>query len=310
MNYELKEVSFPSKDGIHTIYGEIYIPKEKEPRGIVQLAHGMIDHVGRYEDLANYLTGEGYIFAGHNHLGHGKSVSKNEDFGFFAEKNGVELVLGDMFLMNRILREKYPTLPLVVMGHSMGSFITRLYAVKYPHSMNAVIIHGTGGPNPRLGMGKALASLIKGIRGPRHRSALIHKLAFGSYNSKFPKSEGKHAWLTRDIQRVADRDEDKFTNFKFTVSGFIDLFTMLGESNSESWYKNYPKDIPTLIISGDMDPVGDYGKGPDRIYKEMLVSGCEKVSLKMYKGARHELFNETNREEVFLDLVKWIASVI
>jgi alpha-beta hydrolase superfamily lysophospholipase len=196
------------------------------------------------------------------------------------------------------------------MGHSMGSFITRLYTAKYPNSMNAVIIHGTGGPNPLLGMGKALASVIKSVKGPRHRSSLIEKLAFGSYNSKFPKSEGKHAWLTRDVQRVAGRDDDKFTNFKFTVSGFIDLFTMLGECNSEKWYKEYPKDVSTLIISGDMDPVGNYGKGPDYVYKQMLVSGCEKVILKMYKGARHELFNETNREEVYSDLLKWIKSVI
>lgn len=309
MNYELKEISFPSKDGMHTIYGEIYVPTKKEPKGIIQLAHGMIDYVGRYAGLADYLAENGYIFAGHNHLGHGKSAGKSEDFGFFAEKDGVELVIGDMFTMNRLLRERYPSLPLVVMGHSMGSFITRLYAVKYPNSMNAVIIHGTGGPNPLLGIGKALASVIKSIRGPRHRSSLIDSLAFGSYNSKFPKSEGKNAWLTRDVKSVEGRSEDSYTNFKFTVSGFLDLFKMLGLSNSEKWYSEYPKEIPTLIISGDMDPVGNYGKGPDYVYKHLLMAGCERVVIKMYEGARHELFNETNKEEVFSDLVKWIGSV-
>ncbi len=310
MNYDFSEITFPSKDGIHTIYAEIYTPKNSPVKGIIQLAHGMIDYVGRYEELAEYLTGAGYIFAGNHHLGHGKSVVKSDDFGFFAENDGVDAVIGDMYTMNRYLRETYPQLPLVVMGHSMGSFITRLYAVAHPHSMSGVIIHGTGGPNPALPAGRALTSILKKVKGPRHRSPFIENLAFGSYNSKFPKSEGKNAWLTRDIERVSGRDDDKFTNFKFTLSGYSDLFYMLGKCNSKEWYENYPKQIPTLIISGDADPVGNYGKGPYYVYKHLLVSGCEKVDIKIYEGARHELFNETNREEVYADLVSWINGAV
>lgn len=310
MNYNFSEITFPSKDGIHTVYAELYTPKLRSAKGIVQLAHGMIDYVGRYEKLADYLTGEGYIFAGHHHLGHGKTVSSAEDFGIFAEKDGVDFLIADMHTMNKYLRESFPTLPLIVMGHSMGSFIARLYAQAHPHSMRGVIIHGTGGPNPLLPVGKALASLISKIKGPRHRSTLITRLAFGNYNSKFPKSDGINAWLTRDVEKVAGRADDKFTNFFFTVSGYSDLFDMIKKSNSQSWFSEYPKELPTLIVSGDMDPVGNYGKGPDYVYKHLLIAGCKKVDMKMYEGARHELFNETNSEEVFADLVSWIESII
>ena len=306
-NYIFKEISFPSKDGVHTIYAEIYIPK-MTPVGVVQLSHGMIDYVGRYKELADFLTQNGYVFAGHHHLGHGKSAG--EDFGIFSEGgDGVQLLLRDMHQMNKYLRNEFPNLPLVLMGHSMGSFVARLYVLKYPHTVKGVIIHGTGGPNPLLPFGKMLTSLIKGINGERHISPLIEKLTFGKYNRRFPKEEGEGAWLTRETELVADRNADPFTSFKFTVSGYSDLLKMVSWSNSKKWFSEYPKDMPTLIISGDMDPVGDYGKGPNYVYKQLKLEGCTYVKLKLYENARHELFNETNRQEVFSYILSWLGSV-
>lgn len=306
VNYNLSEISFPSSDGIHTVYALVYTPKHKSSKGIVQLAHGMIDHVQRYEELADYLTGEGYIFAGHYHLGHGKTANKDEDYGFFAERGGVDFLIRDMHAMNKYLRTSFPALPIVLFGHSMGSFITRLYLVKHPHSVSGAVIHGTAGPNAAVGMGKALAGIISKLRGPRHRSKLIDKLAFGTYNSKFPKDEGPNAWLTREVSLVADKGKDSYTDFIFTVSAFSDLFTMLRDSNRKEWFKNYPKSMPTLIMSGGADPVGNYGKGPMYVYKQLLMSKCENLQIKMYEGARHELFNETNRQDVFADLTEWL----
>ncbi len=309
MNYVFSETTYPSKDGIHTIYAEIYTPKNCEPKGIIQISHGMIDYVGRYKRLAEFLTGEGYILAGNHHIGHGRSAGSEEDFGFFGEESGINTILRDMHAMNKYLRERFPNLPLFILGHSMGSFITRLYVERYPHSLKGVIIHGTAGRNPVLPFGKALASLVAFFRGNRYRSALIHKLALGGYNSKFPKSEGEFAWLTRDVALVEDRKTDKYTSFAFTVSAFKDLFTMLGACNTDKWFSEYPKELPTLIMSGDMDPVGNYGKGPDFVYKRLLLAGCRSVDIKMYEGARHELFNETNREEVFSDILSWVKGI-
>lgn len=310
MNYNFYEYRFPSSDGKNTIYAEIYTPKHAVPKGIVQLAHGMIDHTGRYLELASYLCEHGFIFAGNHHLGHGKSASTSEDFGFFAERDGYKYVIEDLNSMNKYLHKTHPDLPIVLLGHSMGSFISRLYVAEHPTSVSGLIIHGTGGPNPLVGVGKLLSGLIASFYGSRHRSELINNMAFGSYNKRYPKEEGHNAWLTRDLETVKDRDTNEFTSFKFTVSGYTDLFTFLASSNSKAWFKSYPKKMPTLIMSGDMDPVGNYGKGPAYVYKQLMINGASNVSLKMYEGARHELFNETNRQDVYRDILEWIEGVL
>ncbi len=310
MNYNFSEFTFPSKDGVHTVYAELYTPKTRSCKGVIQLAHGMIDYVARYEKLADYLTGEGYIFAGNHHLGHGKTAGKSDDLGFFADKDGVSLVISDMHTMNKQLRDMFPALPIIIMGHSMGSFLTRLYIEKYPHSVKGAVIHGTSGPVGIAPLGSFIASLIRKIRGPRYRSKLIDKMAFGAYNSRFPKSEGENAWLTRDVGAVAGRGEDKYTSFKFTAAAFQDLLYMIRECNTQKWFDEYPKNLPTLVMSGDADPVGNYGKGPDYVYKHLLIAGCNNVTLKMYEGARHELFNEINKEEVFADLTGWLNNIL
>ena len=310
MNYNFNEYRFPSADGKNTIYAEIYTPKHAAPKGIVQLAHGMIDYTGRYTALASFLCEHGFIFAGNHHLGHGKSVGTGEDFGFFAERDGYKYVLEDINSMNKYLHKTHPDLPVILLGHSMGSFISRLYVAQHPTAVSGLIIHGTGGPNPLVGVGKLLSKLITSFYGARHRSELINNMAFGSYNKRYPKEEGHNAWLTRDLAKVADRDTNEFTSFKFTVSGYTDLFTFLAGSNSKAWFKSYPKKMPTLVMSGDMDPVGDYGKGPAYVYKQLMINGASNVTLKMYEGARHELFNETNADEVFHDILAWIEGVV
>lgn len=306
MNYEFSEYTYPSSDGSHTVYAEIYVPKGRSPVGIVQLSHGMIDHVGRYRALADYLTGRGFVFAGNHHLGHGRTASKKEDYGYFARSNGEEHVLCDLYGMNRALREKFPNIPLVLFGHSMGSFIARLFIERYPDAMDAAVIHGTAGKNPLLPFGRALARVIGAVCSPRHRSRLVHNLAFGAYNSAFPKSEGERAWLSRDTALASETDE--YIDFIFTVSGYSDLFRMLARCNRKKWYEAYPKSLRTLIVSGTCDPVGGKSaKGPREVYAGLLARGAA-VDIKLYEGARHELFRETNKEEVFSDIAEWIES--
>ena len=307
--YQHSELTFPSSDGIHTITADVFAPIDRYPRAIVQLAHGMTDYVMRYEELADYLVGRGFVFAGNNHLGHYKSVASNEDLGYFADKDGVKHLVRDMHTMNKTLRATYPGIPLIVMGHSMGSFIARLYVEKHPHSVDGFIIHGTGGPNPAVPMGLAITGIISLFSGARTRSRFVKNLAFTGYNSRFPKSEGKHAWLTRDTAETAKYDADPYNTFTFTVSAYADLFRLLRDSNAKSWFQSYPKSLPTLLMSGTDDPVGGYGKGVGYVYKHLLLAGAGNVRLKMYEGARHELFKETNRQEVFSDIAAFVEEI-
>lgn len=310
MNFTKRELSYPSSDGKNTVFATVYAPKNGEVRGVVQLSHGMIDYVGRYEALADFLTGVGFVFAGNEHLGHGRTAASASDFGFFADKNGYKLVIKDLLSMNELLHNEYPDVPLVLFGHSMGSFLARLYANEYPETISALVIHGTGGKNPAAPMGKALVSLLSCFFGNRHRSKLINSIAFGSYNKKYDKAEGHNAWLTRDLSRVATRDTDPYTSFFFTLSGYYDLFTMLERCNSKEWFKNYKKSLPTLVMSGLMDPVGDYGRGVMYVYNGLKAQGVENLSLKTYEGARHELFNEYNMNEVFSDLLLFLEEAV
>lgn len=309
-NYQHSEITFPSSDGIHTICADVYAPTDRYPRAIVQLAHGMTDYVGRYEELASYLVSHGFVFAGHQHLGHYKSAACEEDLGFFAERDGVRHLIRDMHTMNKTLRTNYPGIPLIVMGHSMGSFISRLYVEKHPHGVDGFIIHGTGGPNPAVPLGLAVAGAIRLFRGPRARSRFLKSLAFAGYNSRFPKEEGHLAWLTRDTTETAKYKDDPYTTFIFTVSAYADLFRLLRESNAKNWFQNYPKNMPTLIMSGDADPVGGYGKGVGYVYKHLLLAGAGNVQMKLYEGARHELFNELCREDAFRDIAAFVEEIV
>ena len=276
---------------------------------MVQLAHGMVDHVERYGELVAYLTGEGYVFAGNDHLGHGKTAKCKDDFGFFASKDGYKYVVDDLYTMNQELHKRYPGKPVILLGHSMGSFLSRLYAVKYPTSLDGIIIHGTGGKNPALPFGKIVVAVLRAIKGERYRSALVKKLSFMGYNSRFDKSEGDDAWLTRAGELVADRNGDDRTNFIFTLAGYNDLFTMLGECNSSRWYSEYPKSLPTLLMAGAEDPVGNYGEGVREVYDGLSKEGVVALDIALYEGARHELFNETNRAEIFRDMCDWLSSL-
>lgn len=307
MSFNLQTVTLLSSDGVHALYAEIYEPRGREPVGVVQLSHGMVDHVGRYGALAEFLTENGFVFAGHCHLGHGKSAVDRGELGYFADKGGAEKVIADVGGMNAVLRERFPGLPIFLFGHSMGSFIARIYAERCPETVDGLIIHGTGGPNRIIPLGRVLVRLMMLFLGGKHRSTLMKRFASVGYNSKFPKEEGSAAWLTRDNAIARAKADDPYANFTFTLSAYGDLFRFVSGSNSKEWFDEYPVELPTLIISGDMDPVGGFGKGVTEVYDGLKRRCVKDLTLKLYEGARHELFNEINRDEVFSYLVSWLS---
>ena len=305
MNYIHRDITFPSSDGKNTIHAELFIPSDNNIKGVVQISHGMMDYIGRYQGMADALCEAGFAIAGNDHLGHGDSVATPDDYGFFASKGGYRYVIDDVKKMNDLIRKEIPGVPVVLLGHSMGSFIARLYALDYRDSIDGLIIHGTAGPNPATGAGKLLVKILRAIKGERHRSKFVCSLADGGYNKGFDPAEGDGAWLTRDPSMVADRVGNPKNDFIFTLAGYEDLFNFLGNCNSSSWFRQFPKDLPTLVISGKEDPVGGFGKGVQYVYDNLAKNGAN-VELKFFEGARHELFNETNRDEVFSYLVAWL----
>lgn len=303
--------TFTSADGRHHVYAAVYRPPLTVPvRAVLQLTHGMIDHSGRYRELCDVLAREGYAVGVHDHLGHGRTAFGADDRGHFADRDGVSLVLSDMHTVSTLLREEFPGKPLILIGHSMGSFLARLYATRYPHELSGLVLLGTAGPNPLLPVGHALCALLRLFGGATYRSRTVARMAFMGYNSHFDRAEGERAWLSSDAAYLDRNGPDPYTDFIFTVTAYRDLFRMLGGCNKRAWYRAFPKDLPTVLMSGSDDPVGAYGKGPSTVYRRLLMAGASRVELCLYDGARHELFNEVCRDLFLKDLLGYLEGML
>ena len=304
MAITIMDKQIPSTDGIHTLRGKIFLP-EGEIRGIVQISHGMVEHIGRYADFMTYLAENGFIAAAHDHIGHGKTAENEEELGFFAEKDGWRIVCRDVIAFGKLLKEEYPEKPLILMGHSMGSFIARIVSAEAKALYDAFIFMGTGGPNPMSSAGLALTSLLMKTKGPRHVSDLVYAAAFGSYNNRTEKDD-PYAWLTTDRDMIKKHNDDPLCTYRFTVSAMHDLIKMQDMVNRAAWYGAVPKDRPILLISGEEDPVGAYGKGVATVHEKLKAAGVEKLTLKLYPDMRHEVLNEVDRTMVYADLLAYL----
>ena len=308
MSYTKRDFTALSYDGIHTLAGVVYLP-DGDRRGFFQIVHGMTEHIGRYEQILNDLAERGYICFGYDHIGHGGTARDQSELGFFASKDGWDLLCRDVKVFSDAVRAELDPesrLPYFLMGHSMGSFIVRLATEKYVRP-DKLIIMGTGGANPASGLGIALTSIIKLFKGEKHISPLIYKLAFGGYNSKFKGYErpSSRSWLSTD-RDVQDRcKEDKYCTFKFTVSAMGDLMRLLKNCNRGAWFKKLPK-LPILLVSGEDDPVGSYGKGVLQVEKRLKAQGHD-VKCILYKGARHEILNDFTYGEVKGDMLAFLG---
>lgn len=302
MSAQIAEKQALSGDGIHTLKGVVYLPVG-EPKGIFHLVHGMTEYIGRYDPLLSLIASAGYVACGFDNLGHGKTASESER-GFIAEKDGYKYLVEDVMRFGNAVKADYPGLPYFLMGHSMGSFIVRLTACRYPKDIDKLIICGTGGPNPAAGAGLALIKLIALFKGKRGYSSFIENMAFGTYNKRFPGG-GKYEWLTKDEEVKSAYAADPLCTFRFTLSALYDLIKLNSLCNKPVWFKSMRKDLPILLISGADDPVGDYGKGVTAVYNRLKSNGCD-VSIHLYENCRHEIHNDTCREQSAQDILKFI----
>ncbi len=307
------EFRIPSTDGLHTLAGWVYEPDgypEKQRLGILHVLHGMTEYIGRYDCFMQTVCNAGWVVAGYDHVGHGHTVNNPDELGFVAPRDGWRILVGDVAAFDATLRETYGrTLPFVLMGHSMGSFIARLAAVE--GKPDALVVMGTGGPTAVAGVGLALIKTVRNLRGAHHRSPLLDKLAFGGYNKRFadtPDGDDPLAWLTtsrevRDIYR-----DDPLCNYKFTSSAMSDFVTLTIRANARDWFTSLPAGMPVLLVSGAEDPVGDNGRGVT-IVRDRLVAAGVPVTCCLYEEARHELLNDFTRDVVTTDILTFLSDV-
>ena len=300
------EFYFPSKDGnteIHTIEWK----PEGEVRAVLQICHGMVEYIRRYDEFAQFLCGEGYYVVGNDHLGHGKSIQAKSEYGFFNEKYGNACVLGDMHTLRQRTEKKYPGVPYFMLGHSMGSSLLRQYIQMYGNGLSGAVLMGTVADHKKAALlfGKRLCRVMAAFRGWHYRSKMVDNLVLGAYNKKFKPARTRADWITSDNENLDMYVADPLCSFMFTVNAYYNVFSgMIGIQRKESVYM-IPKGLPVLFVSGADDPVGEFGKGVRKIYEKYRAAGIRDVTLRLYTGDRHEILNETDRDQVYKDLVGW-----
>ena len=305
-----KDFYFNSSTGKNKIHARMCVP-DAEPRAIVQIIHGIAEYIDRYDEFMSFLADNGIIAVGTDHLGHGKSIESDEQTGFFAYDNGWDYVVRDEDVLRLAMHENYPELPIIVFGHSMGSFMARTLLIRYPDAFNAAIISGTGNQGAALvNGGLIMGNLVTGLKGAHHYSKFLNNLAFGSYNKIYDNPKTEYDWLSRDEANVQKYIDDPLCGFIPSCSLFRDMMTGVKFITNKKNLTAMNKDMPVYFMSGDMDPVGECGKGVQKAYNNFLEAGMKDVSIKLYPGGRHEMLNEINKDEVYTDILAWLESKI
>ncbi|BBF41576.1 lysophospholipase [Lachnospiraceae bacterium KM106-2] len=281
----------------------VLISQPKTPKAIVQILHGMCEHKERYLPFMEYLTEQGYVCIIHDHRGHGKSVLRQEDLGYFYQ-DGARALVEDANQVSRYVRKRYRGLPLYLFGHSMGSLIARVYVKNYDSVVNGLILCGSPSNNRMAGVGTVLAKLVGKLRDDHNPGQWFQKMACGKYNKDITDAKSRNQWICTDEKVVEKYDQDPLCNFIFTINGFENLFKLVHRVYSKyGWTVSNPG-MPVWFISGEHDPcmVGEKQLKQAAAFMEQV--GYQHVSWKIYKGMRHEILNEQRHKIVFQDIAE------
>jgi Lysophospholipase len=296
------KTTFQSASG-ETLTQFTWMP-EGEITGVVQLVHGMAEHMQRYDEAAQALCKASFLVIGHTHCGHGEGAPIK---GYFGQKEGLANLLADIHALRLEAQAQNPNLPYFMLGHSMGSFLVRCYIENFGNGLTGAVLSGTGHYDKSLVDTGLLLSRILILLGQGKKPApLLEKISAGSNNKRIESPETAFDWLSTDADEVQKYVDDDYCGFTFTAYGYHTLFSTLKQLSKHENLNAIPKTLPIYLFAGTDDPVGDYGSGVGLVAKELRDAGIQDVDTRLYKDGRHEMFNEKDKASVFRDLIQWL----
>ncbi len=304
--------TFTAKDGeIICYYKWDAIVDYKKIRGVIQIAHGIGEHAGRYNSIAHRLQKEGFIVYANDHRAHGKTAEIKRLFGYYDGNDYFEDAVEDMYSLTELMRSEHPDSRFILFGHSMGSLLSRKYTLKYGDEIDALILSGTADFIKGLGhFGLASTKMVSLFRGRQRSNETLRAFFFDEFNKKFKPNRTKLDWISSDETAVDIFEADPYRIENFSIGVFTDILINSKELNKMKAFANTPDELPILIFSGDEDPVGEMGKGVRKVVENFKKYGNEKLTFNLYKGGRHEMLNERNSQEVEEDIITWLNTHI
>ncbi len=307
---DLQEFTLPSTDGIHSLHICCWQPTGTV-RGVVQLSHGISEYVARYDHYARFLAENGFVVLGNDHLGFGGTVTTPEELGYPGKPGAWLHMVDDLYTVCQYGKRTYPDLPYVLLGHSMGSFLARSFLIRYPQEVDGCILSGTGQEaSAVVRSGSLLVKLLRRLKGGTSHLPLIQTLCFGTYNNKVPNPRTSNDWLSRDAAQVDAYNADPLCGMTTSTAMADELLFGLQYIWKGSNLKQMNRSTPLYLYAGDQDPVGQYGKGVQRVAERFRSLGCQSVTVRLYPDGRHEMHNEYNRSEVYADTLAWLTTLI
>lgn len=306
-----QRLGYASSDGKTRIHALLWQPDKQciAPRGIIQIVHGMAEHIGRYESFARRLTDEGFVVCANDHVGHGASICDESDRGHIPLDGGADIVLDDVHELRTLAASRYAsTVPYVLFGHSMGSFVVRSYISRRAEGLAAAVLCGTGQqPRALSRVGNFACKAIAACKGERYRSRLIDSFGAGSFSKDIDDARTEVDWLCTDPAVVDAYRADPACGAMFSVGAYATLTSLTLEATDGACARKVPPSLPLLFVAGGDDPVGEHGAAVRRAAEQYRRAGVEAVDLRLYEGMRHEILNEPGRAAVCDDVVAWLA---
>lgn len=281
---------------------DVLIVSPSHPKGIVQFSHGMCEHKERYFDFIHFLNNHGYVCCIHDHRGHGKSIYKQDDLGYFYENGDIGIV-EDLHQLTLFMKKRYPKLPLYLLGHSMGSLVVRCYIKKYDNDIDGLFVIGSPSYNPVAPLGIRLTSLYSKVKNDHYRPKLIQKVGFEAFNKNFDHKV-ENSWICSDKDVVKKYNQNPLCHFSFTANGFASLFKLMNETYSKQNWQLKNSQLPIMFLAGENDPCITNEKKFNEAVHLLKEVGYSHVSSKLFKNMQHEILNEKNNEIVYHTILK------